>query len=68
MEYHVLIARDNANAKWGVEFGDYNRGVVWAERYYLIENGYRAKNVRVVTIATDSQKAIDESVAALNGR
>jgi hypothetical protein len=66
MEYHVLIARDNANAKWGVEFGDYDRGLVLMERYYLVESGYRAKNVRVVTINTDSQKAIDESVAALN--
>lgn len=66
MKYYILLVRDHELAKWDIQFGDYDRAHVLVESQYYVESGHRKKDVRVVTVATDSQDAIDASVAALN--
>ncbi len=55
--YHLLLSRDSASEPFGIAFGDYDRSVVVAERLAYRDQGFRAKDLRVVTSNTDNQSA-----------
>jgi hypothetical protein len=65
--YHVLLSRDGAGQKWGVEFGDWKRADVAAELADHRDHGAKASNLKIITCGAE-QAAIDAAVAALNAK
>lgn len=66
-KYHIMMIRDNANAPWAVEFGDYRKSVVLEEsESYKHPCSVGAKNVKIVTLDSDDQATIDETVRVHN--
>ena len=64
-QYHSLLLLDQG--QWRLEFGDYDRETVTAERDdYHQGGGYPLRDLRIIT-TRDSQAAIDAAVAKLNG-
>lgn len=64
--YFTLITRANSASPWDIEFGDYSRAVVKAERddlAYSLE--LRASNCRIITSGA-TQTEIDAAVRTLN--
>ncbi len=66
--YYTLLQRDNRKSPWLIEFGDYDRETVEAEREERTDSVYGAVSPsRLKIIATDdSQAAIDAAVDKLN--
>ena len=62
--YHVLITRENVGEKWGVEFGDYELGIVCDERDDLTD--IAARNKRIITLNSDNQADIEGAIADIN--
>ncbi|MBT1154408.1 hypothetical protein J1C56_02260 [Aminobacter anthyllidis] len=63
--YHTLLARDGRNAPWKIEFGDYSRATVEAERRYYRDQGYKAASLKIITTG-DTQAEINAAVDKLN--
>lgn len=66
-KYFVLVERLSADAPWGVQFGDYEWETVSAERSEMIDKGSRRGNLKILTVDSARQSAIDAAVAKLNG-
>jgi|SRR5579863_2334074 len=56
-EYHSLLRRTAGS--WQIEFGDYDRGTVEAERDDYRDHGARAADLRIVTTGSDIRTAVD---------
>lgn len=67
--YHILITKQHNHSQgrdiWSVEFGDYDRSVVKAE-YESLSREYSRKNIKIVTIVSDTQAAIDHAIDCYN--
>jgi hypothetical protein len=66
--YYTLVSRNWASqydSTWAIEFGDYDRSVVQAERDDYRDHGCKARNLRIIS-SGDSQAEINAAVAALN--
>jgi hypothetical protein len=66
--YYVLAERDDPTRPWFIAFGAYDREDVMGERDYRRDHFIKAKNLKVLTVATAKQTAIDAAINALNGR
>lgn len=66
-KYFVLVEREAVGKSWSIQFGDYDREVVDAERDERRDKGARASNLKVLTVASARQSMIDLAVAELNG-
>lgn len=47
-QYHILLTREKPGQPWCIEFGDFDRSTVVAERLSYRDSGYRASNLRIV--------------------
>lgn len=62
--YFVLAAR--IDGRWCLEFGDFDRATVEAEREDYRDHGHKARDLKVLTVgATDA--AAQAAIATLNG-
>jgi hypothetical protein len=66
--YFTLVSRDNINADWTIEFGDYDRETVQSELDDYCDHDYPAANLKIIRTADARQSTIDAAVAALNAR
>lgn len=66
MAYFTLITRDNAQRKWGIQFGDHDRAIVVQERKDSYA-GLPSNCWQIVKTATKRQYEINSVVEALNG-
>ncbi len=64
-KYYTLTVRDAKGQPFGIHFGSYDKAEVRQEREDMIDSGYEAGNLMIVTSA-DSQTAIDVAVCFLN--
>jgi hypothetical protein len=64
--YHSLLERQ-ANGRWAIAFGDYDRECVVQEREDMIDSAMDddATEYKIITTA-DDQASIDAKVATLN--
>lgn len=65
--YHVLLSRNDSKSPWRIEFGDFDRATVVAERQDYRDGGTKASNLRIITSNSARQSCVDYCVAALNG-
>lgn len=65
--YYTLLACDDLNSPWRIEFGSTYEPDVTFERDDYVEKGYKRAFLRIIT-THDSQAAINERVAYLNKR
>lgn len=63
-KYHSLISR-TPNEKWALEFGDYSKDVVLAERDDMKTSADKGTQFRVITTG-DKQAEISAAVEKLN--
>jgi hypothetical protein len=64
-QYHTLLLLDRGT--WRLEFGDYDKSTVEAERDdYHQGGGYELQDLRIITTG-DTQAAINAAVAKFNG-
>lgn len=63
-EYFTLLSRDSVRDMWQIEFGDYDRSVVVAERDDY-RNHYKAINLHII-VTDHTGVAIQARVDALN--
>lgn len=66
--YFTLLQRDPNDGQWGIEFGDYDRETVEAERDDYRDHGAKARDLKIVTTANARTALINPIVAALNGK
>lgn len=66
--YFLLVARADKLSPWGIEFGDYDRETVDAEREDYRDHDWAAGNLRVLRVADDGQHTCNDAVAGLNER
>jgi hypothetical protein len=67
--YHSLLSREAPGQPWCIEFGDYDKSVVKAERDDYRQRGFephKAMNLKIITTG-ETQAAIVAAVAELNG-
>lgn len=65
--YHIVMVRETLRSPWGIHFGDYDQQVALQEGEDIIESGdYKARNVCVRTVPSDTQEAVDAWVAEFN--
>ncbi len=55
--YYVLLVRDSDTAKWGIEFGDYDRAVVVQEQRDMLDSNYGMKRKNTMVLKTTDQSA-----------
>lgn len=65
-KYYTLATRMTLHSDWEIEFGDYDRKVVEDEKGSLIDDGYDAKNLKVIATNDDKQASIVAAVKKLN--
>ncbi len=63
--YYTLLSRENKQARWAIEFGDYSRSVVRQERDDMKDGAYCDYAFKIIE-TSDAQASIDAAVAALN--
>lgn len=64
--YHTLIVIDGSpGCPWSPQFGDYDIETVKAERDDYREQGYKARELRIITTAS-TQTAIRDAVRTIN--
>lgn len=63
--YYILAQR--TDGRWAIEFGDYSRATVDAERADYRDHDVKACDLKVIRVAGDTQTACDAAIAALNG-
>ena len=67
--YHILITRQYNPSQmrhtWSVEFGDYSRDNVKSEVPSL-KREYKTKDIKIVTLDSDTQAAIDHAIDCYN--
>lgn len=63
--YFLLLARETPQAHWGIQFGDYDRETVTAERDEY-RGQYAARNLKIVTSNSARQSCCDYVVSRLN--
>ena len=63
--YYTLLVRDNADAPWAIDFGDYDRDCVNDARDDATEREYKKGNTKIIA-TPDDQSAIVAAVTALN--
>ena len=61
--YYTLAVRENGI--WGAQFGDYDREVVLDEKLDYQDQGYSARDLKIIRTG-DNQADIDARVAAMN--
>lgn len=64
--YYTLVEREEPGTPWFIQFGDYDRETVEAERAEFIDKGFRAKNLKILR-SGDRQADVEAAVARLNG-
>lgn len=65
--YHTLLERERYGAPWVIEFGDYDRAVVRAERRDYHDAGRKLINLLIIS-TMDDQASIQRRVDELNVR
>jgi hypothetical protein len=67
-QYHVLLSREPAaGSPWTIQFGDYDKATVVAERLYHRESMCcKAKNLRIISSNSARQACLDWLVGQLN--
>jgi len=66
--YFTLLQRDPNDGKWGIEFGDYDRETVEAERDDYRDHGAKARDLKIVRTDNARTSSIMPIVNALNGK
>lgn len=67
-QYHLLLTFDkhvDLN-KWCIDFGSYDKSDVTCERDDYKDRGYKAKDLKILTVDGDTQEEIDAAVAKFN--
>lgn len=65
-KYHTLIVIDGSpGCPWSPQFGDYDIETVKAERDDYREQGYKARELRIIT-TDDSSSAIRDAIIRVN--
>lgn len=70
-KYHILVVRtyfcDTPKGTWHCEFGSYVRSEVIEEKEACkYSDGIPNRDIKVITLPTDTQQAIDAYVRSLN--
>lgn len=65
--YFTLLTRESKNAKWAIEFGDYDRQTVADERDSLRDSSEKRIHTLIIQ-TTDEQSDIEATVRGINGK
>lgn len=67
--YYVLAANEGshiASNPWGVAFGDYDKETVKSERDDYRNNGWKARELKIIKCSSAKQATVDAEIAKLN--
>ena len=67
--YYIIAERNDATSPFGIAWGDYDKDVVIQERDDMLDSlQYSARNLKILTCASDSQADGDAAIAKLNAK